>query len=284
VITEEKQRDKTENFHNALIQHGPLNKRIYLMKLGDAQPESLIPAMQHLAEKNAYTKIFAKVAKKDSGKFMENGYEKEAEIPGFYNGEEAGLFLAKYLSEQRRSEKDIEDIEKVMELSQERIRRGGVSPFLPGDVTLRWCIPDDAEEMSRIYKKVFDSYPFPIDNPDYLIETMREHNVYFGIEIEGKLVSLASSEMDKTAENVEMTDFATLPEYRGRSFAVRLLKYMESQMKTHGIKTAYTIARAVSAGMNITFAKSGYHYAGRLKNNTNISGNIESMNVWYKNL
>ncbi|AQQ71552.1 putative beta-lysine N-acetyltransferase [Limihaloglobus sulfuriphilus] len=282
-MTEEKQRDKTENFHDALIQHGPLSQRIYLMKLGDAEPESLIPAMQELAEKNAYTKIFAKVAKKDAEKFLNSGYEKEAEIPGFYNGKDAGMFLAKYLSDQRRNEKDIEDIEKVMELAQEKIR-GGVTPFLPGDVILRWCIPEDAEVMSQIYKKVFDSYPFPIDNPDYLIETMREHIVYFGIEIEGKLVSLASSEMDKTAENVEMTDFATLPEYRGRSFAVRLLKYMESQMKTHGIKTAYTIARAVSAGMNITFAKSGYHYAGRLKSNTNISGSIESMNVWYKNL
>jgi hypothetical protein len=36
--------------------------------------------------------------------------------------------------------------------------------------------------------------------------------------------------------------------------------------------------------MNITFAKNGYEYAGTLKNNTNISGNIESMNVWYKHL
>jgi hypothetical protein len=36
--------------------------------------------------------------------------------------------------------------------------------------------------------------------------------------------------------------------------------------------------------MNITFAKAGYAYGGRLHNNTNIAGNIESMNVWYKSL
>jgi hypothetical protein len=36
--------------------------------------------------------------------------------------------------------------------------------------------------------------------------------------------------------------------------------------------------------MNITFAKLGYRYGGRLINNTNISGSIESMNVWYKSL
>jgi hypothetical protein len=57
---------------------------------------------------------------------------------------------------------------------------------------------------------------------------------------------------------------------------------MEREMKRLGMLTTYTIARALSPGMNITFAKMGYNYAGTLKNNCNISGCIESMNVWYK--
>ena len=81
-----------------------------------------------------------------------------------------------------------------------------------------------------------------------------------------------------------MTDFATLPEYRGRHLATALLRRMEQQVKQRGIQTAYTIARAVSYGMNITFAKTGYAFAGTLANNTNICGNLESMNVWYKHL
>jgi hypothetical protein len=48
------------------------------------------------------------------------------------------------------------------------------------------------------------------------------------------------------------------------------------------MKTLYTIARSHSAGMNITFAKKGYLFGGTLINNTDISGKIESMNVWYK--
>ena len=36
--------------------------------------------------------------------------------------------------------------------------------------------------------------------------------------------------------------------------------------------------------MNITFAKHGYSFAGTLTNNTQISGQLESMNVWYKAL
>lgn len=79
-----------------------------------------------------------------------------------------------------------------------------------------------------------------------------------------------------------MTDFATLPDWRGHGLAAPLLFHMENEIGKKGIKTAYTIARSASAGMNITFAKLGYCYAGRLKNNTNISGSIESMNIWYK--
>jgi hypothetical protein len=36
--------------------------------------------------------------------------------------------------------------------------------------------------------------------------------------------------------------------------------------------------------MNITFAKQRYALAGTLINNTDISGSLESMNVWYKPL
>ncbi|MEZ4485255.1 MAG: hypothetical protein R2864_11955 [Syntrophotaleaceae bacterium] len=36
--------------------------------------------------------------------------------------------------------------------------------------------------------------------------------------------------------------------------------------------------------MNITFAKHGYSYGGTLTNNTQISGDLESMVVWYKRI
>ena len=63
-----------------------------------------------------------------------------------------------------------------------------------------------------------------------------------------------------------------------------LLLEMEQAMPGLGISTLYTIARACSHGMNITFARCGYTYGGMLVNNTQISGAIESMNVWYKRL
>jgi putative beta-lysine N-acetyltransferase len=88
--------------------------------------------------------------------------------------------------------------------------------------------------------------------------------------------------MDKENRNAEMTDFATLPEHLGNGLAVHLLNFMEPEMQKRGIATLYTIARAISPGMNITFAKCGYIFGGTLINNTQISGSIESMNLWYK--
>jgi putative beta-lysine N-acetyltransferase len=138
--------------------------------------------------------------------------------------------------------------------------------------------------MSRLYRKVFPSYPFPIEDPEYIKQTMRTHVQYYAFVSNGQLLALSSAEMDLTQKNVEMTDFATLPPYRGQGLAVQLLKHMETQMAAQGMATAYTIARAVSPGMNITFAKQAYQYNGRLINNTHISGQIESMNVWSKGL
>jgi hypothetical protein len=63
-----------------------------------------------------------------------------------------------------------------------------------------------------------------------------------------------------------------------------LLRHMDRKMRDRGIKTAYTIARAASHGMNTVFRNKRYLYAGLLKNNTQISGQIESMTVWYKPL
>ena len=62
-----------------------------------------------------------------------------------------------------------------------------------------------------------------------------------------------------------MTIFASLPEFRGNSFAIWLLGYMENVMLSCGLQTSYTITGSVSARMNVTFGKAGYIYAGRSK-------------------
>lgn len=275
--------DSIETLNGSVIQHGKYNDRIYLMKLGNGDVKTTIEQLQGLAESQSYTKIIVKVPARALPEFEAGGYRLEASVPRFYGGEEHAFFMAKYLADERSIERDPETVRNVLTAARDKAGEGVTSE--PGN-GFDFFVADetDADEISRVYARVFDSYPFPIYEKDYVLETMRDNVVYFCIRESGRIVSVASSEMDREAENVEMTDFATLPEHRGNSFAVFLLDKMEQEMSKRGIRTAYTIARSVSFGMNITFARLRYHYGGTLTNNTNICGRMESMNIWYKPL
>jgi putative beta-lysine N-acetyltransferase len=284
MIDNKTQQDEIKLFDNALIQHGPLSNRIYIMKLNHACPKILIKRLDKLAADNGYTKIFAKIPAHQADEFINSGYQQEAEVSGFYHGQEAALFLGRYLDPDRQKEVSLLDIESIVDVARKKDKTPPDTNALPHGAILRWCVPMDAKRISELYREVFPSYPFPIGSPKYITDTMLDHIVYFGIEIDKRFIALSSAEMDTVSKNVEMTDFATLPKYRGNNFSGLLLAAMEKEMKNRGILTAYTIARAISPGINMTFAKAGYTYGGRLINNTNISGQIESMNIWYKSL
>ena len=275
-------KDTVEEFQGSTIQHGPYNDRIYLMRLADQASADFSQQLISLAKTKGYSKIFAKVPKDASADFMQVGFEKEAEIPGFFTGRTSALFLGYYLNNARRQEDDVARLENILHIAEDKQETVMSAP--DARFQLRQCLRDDVSEMAAIYVQTFASYPFPIHEAEYLLETMQTHVTYFGAEKEGELAALASAEMDREAANVEMTDFATLPIWAGNNLSLHLLDQMEKAMQEQSISTAYTIARAASPAMNITFARAGYSFAGRLKNNTNISGSIESMNVWYKPL
>ncbi|MFP4052756.1 MAG: putative beta-lysine N-acetyltransferase [Phycisphaerae bacterium] len=275
-------KDVITTLGNSRIQHGKANDRIYLMKLDPADSDSIIEKLDKLAAENDYSKIFAKIPCEHATPFLDDGYVKEAEAEGFYNGTQDACFLGKFLKDWRKEDPKREKHEEAIQKAKDRAGEGAGD--LPEGHTWRKCTHDDVDDMVVVYREVFASYPFPIHDPDYLRKTMDENVVYFGIWHGEKLVALSSSEEDRDAQNSEMTDFATLPDQRGKSLAVFLLARMEEDAPSRGIKTAYTIARSNSFGMNITFGKMDYTFGGRLLNNTQISGGFESMNIWYKPL
>jgi lysine 2,3-aminomutase len=273
--------DKIEKIGNSLIQHGKFNNRIYLMKLDRKDYPQIIKKLEQLAKSKGYTKIFGKVREQHLDDFIAGGYETEAYIPNFFGNGDRAHFIGKFFDEKRKSDIKNKVINKVINLAEEKPAIE-TPPEINPEFRYKVAEKSDASAMVKVYQEVFPTYPFPIHDPQYIRQTMDENVIYFGIWEKDRLVALSSAEMDQDEKNVEMTDFATLPEYRGNGFALFLLAKMEDKMKEMGIKTFYTIARAVSFGMNITFSKMGYQFTGTLKNNTNISGNIESMNVWYK--
>ncbi len=275
--------DTIEKIGNSVIQHGSFNDRIYLMKCRKADYPDIIEKLFKIASKNSYTKIFAKVPEWAVEGFRKAGFVKEAFIPKFYSGKTDVFFYSNFLSKERRrlTETRKEKIQKNIALAKEK----GKKPFKQKAAplfTLRRLDERDILQLTSVYEAVFDTYPFPIFKDNYIRKTMRENVVYFGAFKGETLIAASSAEMDVENRNAEMTDFATRPDYRGHSTASLLLDLMEAEMRERGINTLYTIARSHSAGMNITFAKKNYIYSGTLINNTNISGRIESMNVWYK--
>ena len=275
-------RDASDTVDGAIISHGPSSSRIYLMKLGQADTAKLIGTLKHLAETLGYTKIFAKVPESAAAPFLHAGYTAEASVPGLCRGKEPGLFLGYYLEESRRIPEDLHTIDHILDGCFEK--HDAPPPKLSAHIFCRTCTTGDAEDLASLYQEVFPTYPFPIHDPAYIRETMEAHTQYTGIFSNSQLVAAASAEMDPDTLSAEMTDFATAPAWRGRGLARYLLHNLELNAADAGILTSYTIARAVSPGMNYTFAAAGYRYGGLLANNTQIAGSVESMNVWHKSL
>lgn len=272
--------DIIENLGYSVIHHGPHNNRIYLMSYHDKDEDDIIQCLESLANNRVYSKIIAKLPEKIVHKFLQNGFVKEGEIQGYYKGQSTCFFLSKYLEASRLQIKDKILIDDVIKVAKNKKYQD--LPALKPEFSIRQMTQADAEDMAKLYQAVFKTYPFPICDAEYIKQTMVTHVRYFGVSYKGKLVGLSSCEINQEEQNVEMTDFAILASARNDKLAKQLLREMEKAMQEAQMKTFYTIARATSYAMNVTFSSMGYHFGGTLYNNTQIAGQIESMNLWYK--
>ncbi|MGD2121250.1 MAG: putative beta-lysine N-acetyltransferase [Gemmatimonadota bacterium] len=283
--------DHLQKLGNSHIQHGPSSDRVYALELAPTDMPEILDEIEDLAQKHDYGKLVAKARESDFGAFMARGYKVEARIPEFFGEDEPGLFVGKYLDPERATEKEPEKVAEVLMTAQlERTLNGlkgepePVNTDAGPALEIREALPEDAEAIAECYQSVFESYPFPIHDPSHIREAQEEGTRFFTVWEGQDLVAASSMEPGGATGTVEMTDFATLPSHRGRGLATKLLGIMDRHAKESGLRVAYTIARAVSFGMNITFARRSYQYAGTLINNTQIAGSIESMNIWYKAL
>lgn len=307
--------DRVESLGGALVHHGPANDRVYLMKCSFTEPRKDLVLLDELARTHNYGKIFAKVPAPWAKEFLADGYREEGRIPSYYGSDDC-LFLCRYRDATRAvmSEADRILADEVLALARSKAPAftasgapeaagagaptagpasgagpgsgagAGAGPegAVPAEYSLRALGVEDAPLLAALYREVFASYPFPVHDSAYIRETMDADVAYFGAFRDGRLVAASSAEMDPATSSAEMTDFATLPGETGKGLAGALLAAMEQDVPRQGISTLYTIARAFSHGMNITFARAGYEYGGTLVNNTDIFGRIESMNLWHK--
>lgn len=240
----------------------------------------LVNTIEQLAEKHSFTKLIIKGKGEHVSAWLSFGFLLEATMPYYFQGHDA-YFFVKYKSNERRSSmRWVEEDNIVTDVQKKEVKEKEV----PKQFVMRKATEDDAEELANVFGKVFEIYPTPLNESDYIRKTMEEDTIYYIYETEGRIVSTASAEMNLSERNAELTNCATLPDYRKHGFMKSLLRKLEDELKERSIFCSYTIARSLSFGMNAAFHQLGYTYTGRLANNCYIFDKLEDMNVWVKDL
>lgn len=274
-------RDTIKEINGFTVQFGKFSDRVYLLDYLEKYDRLLLENISVLAQYHNYSKIIIKAGKDAATKLEKDGFACEGRVEGYHKGQQDALFMVKYLNF-KRYEHDKKDIAQVLEKTD---RMHEEKPDnLPEMYQIRPLTFKDAPEMAALFKRVFATYPFPIFEEEYLRETMTYNCTYLGVFFQEKLIGVSNCETSKDHLACEMTDFAIDERHRGQKLARHLLQAMEEKLREMDFKTVYTIARAASLPMNATFKKAGYVYGGTLINNTQISGSIESMNIYYKTL
>lgn len=162
-------------------------------------------------------------------------------------------------------------------------RSGGFfTPGIDKDIAIRDATEKDIPQMTTLFSEVFKTYPSPVFDTDYLKNVMQGKTLFKVAVQDGKIISIASAEMDFLNLNAEMTDCATYPEYRGKGLLTNLMYHLENDLRNKGFIALYSLCRAIEPGINKALHKLDYKYTGRLVNNCNICGGFEDMNIWVK--
>ncbi len=220
-------------------------------------------------------KIILKSKAADREAFIAAGYREEAMVRGYFHGADMH-FMVRYTDPTREEPVD-------SRAEEDRIRDLVMRSVTPREPDPRLAVPagfSDAEELSAIFRQVFQVYPTPVEDPSYLRKTMYEGTMYYAIHQEGRMVSVGSAEVNEKWSNAELTDCATLTEVAGKGYMFSIMARIDQELIRRGIRSRYSIARAMSYPVNVIFHRLGYVYAGCLRKNVRIGTGLEDMNVW----
>lgn len=269
-----------KDFHMTVCVDPP-NKRLRVDEyLGN--PVSMMARINELAKEHGMTKAIVKAKRNDVELLLSRGYIIEAIIKQYYSGDDAYCMSLFYDIERRTCEEWMNEdniLNNVLKLPDS----SGFKKLEEGfDIHLG--SKEDAEQLAELYGSVFETYPTPMNQPDYINKVMDEGTIFYIIKKDGLIVSSASAEINAKYHNAEITDCATLPSFRKHGLMKILIKALEMELRNKHIFCSYSLARSLSFGMNASFQQLGYTYTGRLIKNCDIFGKFEDMSVWVKDL
>ena len=266
------------NFSSPITEEG--NKRLVVNGYAKGtKPSRFSRQLLDLAEKKKLEKIWLWALPADVPEFLRCGFCIEGSLfRGNY--EEFAVSLAYYVSWARGQSNQLEfENDLIHSVRTEPINS---SRPLPLGIEVKLLNELFTGQISQLLTEVFTSYPSPVENPQYICSLMQLGNIFAGAFSQEKLIGVAAAYPDPILNRCEMTDCATLADYRGHSLSESLLAILEYEVQKQGSFNLYTLARAQSYGMNRIFHKLGYGYQGRLINNCHIAGSFEDMNLWVR--
>lgn len=256
--------------------------------------EEMARALGTFAKKEKIEKIIVYVPPEKRHEAKICGYMEEGIIKGYYSGKSCHIFSSYpktsrgISSSTEKEDQIIEDClkkgRKIGEVAQKQDKKQKGKSQLSEKYTVRPAVQADIFVMATLYGQGFQFYPTPLHMGSYLLKTMDSNVLYFLMEKQGMIVSLASAEMDLENRSAEITDCLTLPCERGNGLIKELITALEKELSDRGFQSAYTLCRASSSGINTAFASLGYVYTGRLVNNCRIGRGFENINIWCKTL
>ncbi|MED3625469.1 putative beta-lysine N-acetyltransferase [Bacillus thermocopriae] len=259
----------------------PFNKRIRVDDYRGNLNQVLSKA-EDLVKQNQAEKLIIKGRKEDTIGFFEWGLQPEAMVDHYFLGSDAYFYSKYYSADRKKNDHWITEDGIIKSIYQ--LNKTETKTLPPKEYELIRLDESHASMLSGLYRQVFQIYPTPLNDPDYIIKTMKDGTIYYAYFHQGEIVSAASAEINDFYKNAELTDCATLPEHRKYGLMKMILKELEGELKRRGIFCAYSIARSLSFGMNAVLYQLGYAYRGRLMNNVYIYDKLENMNMWVKNL
>lgn len=258
--------------------HDDFNKRIRFDDYNGSIAEIVKAAIKISLENNCEKLIF-KARKEDYEIMLANGFVLEAKVDKYYLGSHMYFFCMYFTSDRRNSDFWAEEDHLLQNVYKSQSKKPSEESH---EYELRICDENDATGLADLYHSVFKVYPVPMNDKNYIKKCINDGNLFLAYFHNDKVVSAVSAEVNRLYRNAEITDCATMPEYRQFGLMQQLIARLEEHLFKREIFCLYTIARARSYGMNLAFHRLGYQYRGRLANNCFIFEDIEDMNVWVK--
>lgn len=244
--------------------------------------DDLLRAISKYVEKYSFTKIIIKTRPQHWQELLSKGLELEAIFKSYFNGIDCYAMAFYKETKRRTSHYWVQENDILISVLEKDRKSDLATP--PSTYHFRRATKEDVVQLSSLYDHIFKLYPTPMNQPEYIHYQMNSGNIFYLVEHNKQIVSAASADINKTFNHAELTDCATLPEHRKYGLMKKILSFLEADLKQQGITCVFSIARALSYGMNAALYQLGYEYGGRMINNCYIFDKMEDMNVWTKDL